>query len=467
MAEPLAASAGLELADRRHFLHPFTSLAEHQRIGPRVMIKGRGARLYDQQGKEYLDAMAGLWCVNVGYGREEIARALAEQSRDLSYYHSFLSMANRPAIRLAERVAQLYPGAPKRVFFGNSGSDANDTNIKLIWYVNNLLGRPQKKKLIARRASYHGVLVGSGSLSGLPHLHASFDLPRERFLHVGTPHHYRHAPPGVSELEFSRLLGDELDALIRAEGPETVAAFFAEPVMGAGGVLVPPQGYFEAIVPVLKRHDVLFVVDEVICGFGRLGKPFGADVYHLEPDIVTLAKGLTSGYAPMSASLVSEKICAVLAEHSGETGPFAHGLTYTAHPVCAAAGLAVLDIYEREDLFGNAARLGAYMQERLRDTFADHPLVGEIRGMGMIAGIELVADRATKLSFDPTLAVARRLYEHLLALGLISRPIGNTLAFSPPLILTTDEVDEIVDKLSRGLARLVDELAAASIWTGG
>jgi adenosylmethionine-8-amino-7-oxononanoate aminotransferase len=451
--------------DQRSFLHPFTSVAEHDHIGPRVISAGKGVRITDSHGKEYLDAMAGLWCVNVGYGREEIAAAMAEQSRKLCYYHSFLSNSNAPAIEIAERITRLYPGLHKRAFFGNSGSDANDTNIKLVWYYNNLLGRPERKKIISRRSSYHGVMLGSASLSGLPHLHASFDLPvNQRFLQVATPHYYRHAAAGMAEAEFVHWLAEDLEQTIEREDPSTIAAFIAEPVMGAGGVLVPPAGYFEAIVPILRRYDILFIVDEVICGFGRLGKMFGAEQYGLEPDIVTLAKGLTSGYAPLSASLISERICEVLADHSQETGPFAHGLTYTAHPMCAAAALANLDLFEKEDLVANAASVGAYLQERLRSNFAEHPLVGEVRGIGMIAGIELVKDKRTKESFDPKLAISRRLHELLLNEGLVCRPIANMLAFSPPLILKKSEVDEIVEKFGRGLANLADGLVRDGLW---
>jgi L-2,4-diaminobutyrate transaminase len=460
----MASPQSLHELDKRSLLHPFTSIEGHLERGPRIMVEGEGIRVRDDGGREYIDAMAGLWCVNVGYGRGEIVDAMAEQARRLPYYHAFLGHSNEPAIRLADRLLAMAPGSMRRVFFGTSGSDANDTQVKLVWLYNNLRGRPEKKKLIARRGGYHGVTVAAGSLTGLPLVHQAFDLPLPGFLHVRAPHHWREAPPGLSEPQFSARLAEELDAVIEQEGPETVAAFFAEPVMAAGGVVVPPEGYFEAIVPVLRRHDVLLVVDEVVCGFGRLGTPFGSDAYGLEPDLVTLAKGLTSAYVPMSACLVAERIWEVLRKGSPEVATFAHGYTYTAHPVAAAAGLANLDILEREGLVERAARVGKHLQGRLRAAVASHPLVGEVRGTGMIAGVELVADRAEKRSFDATLGVAPRLHARLLEEGLICRPVGQSLAFSPPLIASEADVDEMVDRFTRGLDAFASELEQEGSW---
>lgn len=454
-----------ELDKRRH-LHPFTSVAGLAADGPLVMVEGKGTRLIDAHGKRYLDAFAGLWCVNVGYGRDEIVDAVADQMRRLPYYHSFLGMANEPSIRLADRLAHLAPRPLSRAFFGLTGSDANDTQIKLIWYYNNLLGRPKKKKIIARKLAYHGVTVAAGSLSGLPNLHGGFDLPVERFLHVTTPHHYRFAPDGASEIEFSQYLAKELEDLILREGPETVAAFFAEPVMGAGGVYVPPEGYFEAIVPVLRKYDVLFVADEVICGFGRLGTLFGCNRYGLEPDLMTLAKGLTSAYLPMSACLVSEAIWETLREGSAQMGPFGHGFTYTAHPASAAAANANLDIFERERLVERGAETGEYLQKRIRERISDLPLVGQVRGVGLVAGVELVADKRSKTPFDPKLNVSLRIYRKMLAEGVIVRPIPNVLAISPPLILTTEEVDELVDAMERSIPSVAAELRQEEVWSG-
>jgi L-2,4-diaminobutyrate transaminase len=347
-----------------------------------------------------------------------------------------------------------------RVFFGSSGSDTNDTQVKIVRYYHNVLGKPEKKKIIGRLGGYHGSTMAGASLSGLPHMHAAFDLPLPGFLHVDSPHYWRHAPDGVSELEFSQLLAQNLEQRIVSEGPETVAAFIAEPVQGAAGVVPPPEGYFEAIVPILRKYEILFIVDEVICGFGRLGAWWGSNVYGLEPDLVSAAKGLTSGYVPMSACIISEKVWEVLRQGSSQYGPFAHGYTYSGHPVGAAAALANLDIIEGDGLVENAAEVGAYFQASLRDAFGDHPLVGEIRGLGLMAGIELVEDRETKKAFDPDLAVAKRLQGLLMTEGLICRPMFNSLGFSPPLIVSRNDVDSIVAMFSAGLEKLTSELGA-------
>jgi len=440
--------------DRRSLLHPFTSIAQHLETGPQIIQRGRGIHVVAEDGREYIDGLAGLWCVNVGYGRQEIVDAISEQAGRLSYYHSFASMANEPAIRLADRLLELAPAGMSKVFFGNSGSDANDTQIKLVWYYNNLRGKPEKTKIIARKRAYHGVTLGASSMTGLPPVHQAFNLPLPGFLHVSTPHHYWGAAEGASEAEFSQSLAAELDDLISAEGPETVGAFIAEPVMGAGGVLVPPEGYFEAVQPVLDKHDVLFIVDEVICGFGRLGASFGSEHFKLRPDLMTLAKGLTSGYVPMSACLISEKVWDVLRDGSPEIGPFAHGYTYSGHPLAAAAGLANLEIMEREKLFAHAAEVGAYLQSRLRLTCEDHPLVGEVRGLGLIAGVELVADREKKVAFDAELAMGGRLSALASEENLLCRPLGNAVAFAPALVISEAEVDEMCARLGRALARL-------------
>lgn len=446
--------------DRRHVLHPFTSIADQQANGTNLVASAEGIRVRGSDGREYIDAMAGLWCANIGYGRPEMAEAIAAQSRKLSYYHSFINWGNEPTAELATRIAAMTPGDLNRVFFANSGSEANDTQVKLIWQYNNLLGRPEKKKFIARKGAYHGVTVASASLSGLPNLHGLFDVPRPGFLHVGKPHHYREAPEGMSEADFTRHLANELEETIAREGAETIAAFFAEPIMGAGGVIVPPAGYFDAIVPILRAHDILLVADEVVCGFGRLGTPFGSTYYGFEPDLMTIAKGLTSGYVPMSGVVVSDRVWQVFADKSPEVGPFGHGYTYSHHPVAAAAGLANLDIIEREGLIENAGTTGAHFQKALRAAVADHPLVGEVRGTGLIAGVELVQDKPTKKSFENGPAVAMRLHKLLLEEGLISRPIVNTMAFSPPLIVTPADMDDIVARFQRGLVRLEEALRA-------
>jgi L-2,4-diaminobutyrate transaminase len=450
--------------DRQSFLHPYTALADHQEQGVKVITEGDGVWIRDEAGKRYLDAVAGLWCVNIGYGRTEVADAIYEQAKKLPYFHVFSSMGTEPSIRLADRVKRLAPAGLSKVFFGNSGSDANDTNVKLVWYYNNLRGKPEKVKIISRDKAYHGVTVASASLTGLPLLHKAFHLPIPEVIHVSCPDPYRVMPEGMSERDFSTMLADELDQTIQREGPETIGAFIAEPVMGAGGVHVPPEGYFEAIQPVLKQHDVLMIADEVICGFGRLGHWFGSDLYRIEPDIMTIAKGLTSGYVPMSASLIGDKVWEVMLEKSREIGPFGHGYTYSAHPVAAAAAMANLDIFEREDLVGNANRVGAYMQRRVREAFADHPLVGHVRGVGLILALELVADKRTKASFPPAIKAAAAVAKHAYADGLVVRPLpgGDIIALSPPLSITEAEVDQIVAGLIRAIESATAELRLAA-----
>jgi L-2,4-diaminobutyrate transaminase len=462
----MSAQTDLSQLDRQHFLHPFTSIQDQAANGPLIMTDASGCHIRDAQGREYLDAMAGLWCVNIGYSRKEVADAIAAQAMKLPYYHSFIGMSNEPVIRLAAKLAELAPGSLNHTFFANSGSEANDTQVKLVRYYNNVLGRPNKKKFIARQNAYHGVTVASVALTGLPPLHQAFDTPEPWVIRAEKPHAYWNMPEGMTELEWSAKLADDLDATILKEGPDTVAAFIAEPIMGAGGVIVPPEGYFDAIVPVLRKHDVLLIADEVVCGFGRLGKWFGSQYYGFEPDLMSVAKGLTSGYVPMSACLVSDKIFAVLQAGSKQYGQFAHGFTYSAHPLAAAAANANLALIEQEGLLANAETVGAHLQKRLRETLADHPLVGEVRGKVMIAGIELVADKATKKPFPLEVGPTRRLYKLLMEDGLLCRPIANMLAMSPPLILTETQADEIVDKIALGLDKLASAFRAEGVWQG-
>jgi adenosylmethionine-8-amino-7-oxononanoate aminotransferase len=429
--------------DRASWLHPFSSLADQATRDPLVITEARGTRVRDASGREYLDAMAGLWCVNAGFGRHEIAEAMAEQAGRLPYYHGFAGAVNEPAVRLAAKLLELAPVPMARVFFASSGSEANDTQIKLIWHYNNLRGKPAKKKLLARRRGYHGSTVAAASLTGLPYVHAGFDLPLAGFSHVSPAHWPSEALRGESEAAYAERLARELEETILREGPDTVAGFFAEPVMGAGGVLVPPATYFAKIQPVLRRHDVLLVADEVICGFGRTGRWFGSQRFGIAPDLVTVAKGLTSGYAPLSACLVSEPIVEVLRAASRDVGAFNHGYTYSGHPVAAAAALANLAIFERERLVERADRIGALLQRRLRETCAAHPKVRDVRGVGMIAAVE---------PRDPD--DAKRLQALLFADGVLTRAVGGAVAMSPPLILDEAEVDELVGALQRALEKL-------------
>ncbi len=463
MSTPSELTQSLKAKAKASCLQPFTPIPQTQDIGPRIIVRGEGMNVWDSDGKQYLDMMAGLWCVDIGYGREEMAEAIGNQVRTLAYYPSFQNNANEPSIELAEKVTALTPGNLNKVFFGLSGSDCNDTNIKIVWYYNNILGKPLRKKIISRKMGYHGVTVAAASLTGLPPLHAHFDVPLDsgRFLHLTKPHYFLNAPAGMSELDFSAHLAKELEDMILSEGPDTVAAFIAEPVMGACGVVPPPQGYFEAIVPILRKYDILFIADEVICGFGRLGTWFGSDYYNLRPDIMTLAKGLTSGYVPMAASVVTDDVWEVLKSGSPQVGgPFSHGFTYSAHPVAAAAGLKNLEIFHRENLVDNARDVGAYMQAQLDEHIAPLPIVGEKRGLGNVAAIELMKNRETKEMFPAAPGMAVRAAQLAAERGLIFRPVGNICIWSPPHIISKANVDEAVDTLRKSLLILTDELTA-------
>lgn len=460
----LVAPSAVEEYDRRYVFHPFTQLDKHERTGsPIVIVKGSGARVVDIHGTSYIDAMAGLWCVNVGYGRAELADALHEHASRLGYYHAFSSMGTDTPALLAERLIEKAPAGMSKVFFGCTGSDANDTNAKLVWFYNNALGRPEKKKIIARRRGYHGVSVLSAGLTGFPGMHAGFDLPLPMIRHTTAPHRLWEAEPGMTDEAFAQKLADDLEALIVAEGPDTVAAFIAEPIMGAGGVIVPPVGYYERIQAVLRRHDVLLIADEVITAFGRLGCWFGSDLLGLEPDLITVAKGLTSGYFPLSGSIVSERVWRVLVDGSA-AGPFGHGYTYSAHPLAAAVAMANLDVIENDGLIAQAAERGLLMHRLLAEAFADHPLVGEVRGRELIGALEFVAEKDPAKPFDPARKVGPRVAQRCLELGLITRalPAADTISFSPPFVITEEEVAELVATARRAVDDVAAELRSES-----
>jgi L-2,4-diaminobutyrate transaminase len=449
--------------DRASVFHPMTDLRRHSAgsiPGPRIIARGEGVYIYDTEGRKLLDGFGGLYCVNVGYGRTEIADAIARQAHTLAYYHLYAGNSHETAIVLADRLVRLAPAGMKRVYFGLSGSDANDTQVKIVWYVNNVLGRPRKKKIISRHRGYHGATVMAGSLTGIPVFHRAFDLPVPRVLHTMTPHAYWEATAGESELDFSARCAHELEQLILREDPDTVAAFIAEPMMGSGGIIPPPEGYWPAIQAVLQKYDVLMIADEVVCGFGRLGTDFGCLRYDIKPDLITVAKGLTSAYAPLSAVIVGERVWNALESGSDEFGPFAHGYTYTGHPIGTAAAVANLAILERENLRDNAARVGRHVIGALRERLASHPLVGEIRGEGLLFAIELVADRAKKIRFDAALKVGGAASTACLERGLIARamPGGDILGFAPPLTLTSAEADALVDMTCAALRSLPDTL---------
>ena len=450
----------LQGIDLDSHLHPFTNFSDIEKHGALVIKRASGTTVQDVDGRKYLDAMAGLWCCDVGYGRTEIAEAIAEQAHELAFFHSFFGMATEPTIRLADRLKEMMPWPIARVFFGCSGSDANDTQIKLIWLYNNLRGAPEKTKILSRRSAYHGITLGASSMTGLPIVHAHMNLPLAGFHHLSMPHYYREAEPGMSESDFVAKMVAELEATIAREGPETVAAFIAEPVMAAGGVIVPPEGYYPAMQAVLKKHDILFIADEVVCGFGRLGQPWGSQALGIEPDLVTIAKGLTSGYAPLSASLISEKVWSVIEEHGSEIMQFSHGQTYSGHPISTAAAHANLDIMENESLFDRAAETGIYMQRRLREEFADHPHVGEIRGLGLIGAIDIVKDREDRSTFDPDLKLPLRLFRGILDKGVIARAAGvSGIAMCPPYVVEPAEIDTIIGTIHETVDEVISEVS--------
>ncbi|NQU59586.1 MAG: aspartate aminotransferase family protein [Rhodospirillales bacterium] len=438
--------------DIANHVHGYTNLKKHETRGPMIIASGDGIRVKDDTGNSYIEGLAGLWCTSLGFGEERLIEAATKAMRNLPYYHGFAHKTASVTIDLAEKLISIAPVPMSKVLFANSGSEAIDLAIKLVWYYNNALGRPDKKKIISRNRGYHGVTVASGSLTGLDPIHKDFDLPIERILHTDCPHHYRNAEEGETEEDFATRCADNLEKLIKDEGPDTIAAFFAEPVMGAGGVIVPPATYFEKVQAVLKKYDVLFLADEVICGFGRTGNMWGSQTFDLKPDMLTCAKALSSAYIPISALMISEPIYQAMVKESEKLGIFGHGSTYGGHPVAAAVALETLNIYEERDIVGHVRAMAPKLQDGLRQ-FADHPLVGEIRGVGLVAGVEIVQDKATKAAFDPKKTVGVYFQDRIQEEGLIVRAIGDTIAFSPPLIINEAEIGEMLDCFEKGLEK--------------
>ena len=437
--------------DLAYLAHPYTNLKMHQEAGPLVITRGEGVYVYDENGKKYIEGLAGLWCTALGFSEPRLAEAGRRAMSELPFYHSFGGKAPAPTIELAERLIGLAPAPMSKVLFANSGSESNDTAVKLIWYYNNALGRPEKKKIISRQRAYHGVTVATASLTGLPANHRDFDLPIPRILHTDCPHHWRFAADGETEEAFATRLADNLEALILREGPETIAAMFAEPVMGAGGVIVPPATYFAKIQPILRRHDILLIADEVICGFGRTGEVWGSQTYGIRPDMITCAKALSSGYIPISALMVSEAIWRAMLAESEKIGVFAHGFTYSGHPVAAVVALEALSIYEERNIFGHVRRVAPLLQAGLR-RLQDHPLVGEARGVGLVGALELVEDKGSKAPYAAARGVGAYVSQRCEAHGLIVRVIGgDIIALSPPLIIDAVEIEEMLARLERAL----------------
>jgi len=440
----------LAARDIAYHLHGYTNAVRHEQEGPMVVTEGKGIYIHDENGRAYIEGMAGLWSASLGFGEERLVDAATAQMKKLPYYHTFSHKTSSVTIELAEKLIGMAPVPMSKAYFANSGSEANDTVVKMVWYYNNALGRTKKKKIISRQKAYHGVTVASASLTGLPNIHRDFDLPIANILHADCPHYYRYGQEGESEAQFAQRMADSLEKLILAEGPDTVAAFIAEPVMGAGGVIVPPAGYFDLIQPILRKYDILFIADEVICGFGRTGNMFGSQTYKMKPDIVTVAKALSASYLPISAVMINEKVYSVLRDNSGKIGVFGHGYTYSGNPVSAAVALETLKIYEERKIVDQVRRVAPTFQRELR-RFADHPLVGEVRGVGLIGAIELVKDKKTRESFLPQQGVAAQTSKLCQEEGLITRGMADAMAFCPPLIITEAEIEEMFRRFAKAL----------------
>lgn len=448
--------------DRASFFHPSTPLGAFERgdVPTRIITGGEGVHIVERSGRRLLDAFAGLYCVNVGYGRKEIADAISKQAHELAYYHAYVGHGTEASITLAKMVMDRAPEHMSKVYFGLGGSDANETNVKLVWNYFNILGKPEKRKIISRWRGYHGSGIMSGSLTGLDVWHKKFNLPLDTVRHTDAPYFFKRPDRSMDEEAYSDWLAERLEAMILEEGPDTVAAFIGEPVLGTGGIIPPPKGYWEKIQPILKKYDILFIVDEVVTGFGRLGTMFGSDYYGLEPDFMTIAKGLTSAYAPLSGSIVSKRVFEVL-EQGADDVPIGHGWTYSAHPIGAAAGVANLKLIDDLDLPANVRSVGPYLTEALDRELATSPIVGEVRGVGMLAAVDLARDRATAEPFDPAVKIAPKVAAKALEKGLVVRamPQSDIIGVSPPLSLTTAEADQIVGLLSEAIADVAAEVA--------
>lgn len=446
----MPALSNMAVRDIETVIHPYTHLARHRETGPLVIDRGQGIYVYDDTGKRYIEGLSGLWCSALGYGNEELVEAAAEQMRKLSFSHVFGGKSHDLVIELAEKLKELAPCPASKVLFCSGGSEANDMQVKLTWYYNNARGLPEKKKIISRLKGYHGVTVASGSLTGLPMVQTDFDLPIKNVVFTSCPHFYRFGEPGESEDEFTDRMARELDELIQKEGPDTVAAFIAEPVMGAGGVIVPSDSYFPKIQQVLANYDVRLISDEVICGFGRTGHWFGAQGLGFQPTSISVAKALTGAYFPLGAITIEEDLYQAMVSQSEKIGVFGHGYTYTAHPVGCAVALKAIEIYERDKIIEHVRRVAKVFEARLQK-LSDHPLVGEVRSMGLIGAIEMVADKKSKRPFDPKKQVGATTANVLQDNGFITRALGDSIALCPPLIISEDQIHEMFDIIARTL----------------
>jgi 4-aminobutyrate--pyruvate transaminase len=454
MNKPLS---NMAVRDIETVIHPYTNLAKHREVGPLILNEGRGIYLYDDKGKRYIEGLAGLWCTSLGFSNEELVEAATAAMRKLPYTSIFSGKSHDGAIELSEKLKEIAPCPASKILFGSGGSEANDMQIKLTWYYNNAKGRAKKKKIISRVRAYHGVTIATASLTGLPWVHSDFDLPISGILHTSCPHYYRFGQDGETEEQFSARCAEELEAMILEHGPDTIGAFIAEPIMGAGGVIVPPKGYFGHINKVLQKYDIRFISDEVICGFGRTGNWFGTETMGMKPQSISMAKAITSAYFPMGAITIEEDLYQAMLDESRKLGTFGHGFTYTAHPVACAVALKTIEIYQRERIVDHVKKVAPVFEGRIRK-LGDHPLVGNPRAVGLIGALELVADKKTKRAFDPKKAVGAATADLLQEMGVILRSMGDSVAFCPPLIITADEINEMFDIVEKGLDRMEERV---------
>lgn len=450
----------LSLRDSRRIVHGYTNLSRHRTNGATVITRGEGVRVFDESGKDYIEAAGGMWCANLGFSEQALVEAAAEQFAKLPYYHTLVSKSVDPAVHLAEALEAIVPIPDARFYFTVSGSEANDMLVKFLWYYNNAKGRPEKKKVITRVHAFHGATIAATSLTGLPRNHRLFDAPLDRFIHVGDMHYYACAEPGETEAQFAARRAEELEAEILRQGPETVMAFMAEPIMGGGGVILPPADYYERVAAVLKKYDILFLADEVITGFGRTGRMFACETLGIQPDAMTLGKGITSAYQPLSAIVMKDDIYQGLEHGSDLVGAFVHGATYSAHPVCAAVALRTVQVLQERDILGHVRRLAPVLKARLDALQARYEFVGEVRACGLMGAVQFVKDRARRAGFDQPGVFASRIQAEAEAEGVITRvaSVGDTIAFSPPLIITEAELNDAFDRFERGLQRATAQL---------
>ena len=453
----------IEARDVASVVHMQTNLRKHQQSGPLVITRGDGCRVFDNSGREYIESIAGLWCASLGFNSERLAKVAYDQMRRLGYYHLYRHRSTEPVVELAEHLLKIAPVPMARVVFQCSGSEANDTAIKLAWYYWNAVGQPRRTKIIARQMAYHGSTCAAVSLSGKPDMHEGFGLPFTNFKHTEFPHYYRRHEPGETEIDFSSRMADALERLIEAEGPDTIAAFFAEPIMGAGGAVLPPPGYFDKVQKVLRKYNILFVADEVICGFARTGEMWGSQTFNILPDMLTSAKALSAAMQPISAVIINNKIHETMLAQSDKFGSFAHGFTYAGHPVAAAVALEVQKIYAEMDIVARSKRLSPLLQSTLGQLQA-HPLVGDVRGVGLILGMELMRDGEKRIPFDSSLKVGARVDAAAMERGLILRVIGDRLVFAPPLVIEAEEITEISRRLGRALDDVAKDLKSEGVW---